>query len=82
AIKRIIEGTQSMTVFFNCREMSGAAWEAAVKIARGQDPGATMVEDDGTYAVPTLPFPVTQITRDNYHEELIASGFFKESDFR
>ena len=80
AVKRIIAGTQSMTVFFDCGEMSKAALQAAVKIANKQDPGATGKENDGTFNVPTLEFPATAITKDNYRSILINGGFMSEDD--
>ena len=82
AVKRIIEGTQSMTVFFDCKEMAAAALQAAVRIANGENAGAAGTEDDGSFAVPVLPFPVVQITGDNYRSQLIDTKFFKEADFR
>jgi D-xylose transport system substrate-binding protein len=75
AIKRIIEGTQSMTVFFDVRDLAGAAFDAALKIARGEDPGATGSTNDGTYDVPVLEFPAAQVTKDNYQALLIDSGY-------
>jgi len=80
AIKRIIEGTQSMTVFFDTRDMSAAAFEAAVKMAKGEDPGANGSEFNGKIDVPVLQFPAVQVTVDNYYELLIESGYMKEED--
>ena len=82
AIKRIIEGTQSMTVFFDTREMSAAAFEAAVKMAKGEDSGATGFEDNGFKEVPTLQFPASQVTKDTYKELLIDSGYMSEDDLK
>lgn len=81
AVKRIIEGTQSMTVFFNCKELAAGALEAAIKIAQGQNPGSSGTENDGTFDVPMLQLPATQVTKDNYRAILIDTGFFKASDF-
>ncbi|MDR1106470.1 MAG: substrate-binding domain-containing protein [Treponema sp.] len=75
AIKRIIEGTQSMTVFFDVRDLAAAAFNAAAAIARGGDSGATGVQNDGSYDVPVLEFPAVQVTKDNYQALLIGSGY-------
>ncbi len=80
AIKRIIEGTQSMTVFFDVRDLSKAAFEAAVKLAKGEDPGATTVNNNGLKDVPTVGFTPSAVTADNYKSLLIDSGYMKESD--
>jgi ABC-type xylose transport system, periplasmic component len=81
AIKRIIEGTQSMTVFFDVRDLAGAALDAAIKMAKGEDVGATGSENNGKIDVPVLEFPPTQVTVDNYQELLIDSGYMDASNF-
>ena len=80
AIKRIIEGTQSMTVFFDVRDLAGAAFGAAVTMANGQ-----AVRDDGIYeedgiSFPQLVFPPAQVTIDNYKELLLDSGYMDPKD--
>ena len=82
AIKRIIGGTQSMTVFFDVREMSQAAFEAAVKIANGEDAGATGSENNGKIDVPVLGFSATAVTVENYESLLIDSGYMAASDIQ
>jgi D-xylose transport system substrate-binding protein len=81
AVKLIIAGSQSMTVFFNCKEMAGAALQAAVQIANGQKPKTTGTENDGSYNVQALEFSVTEINRNNWRNELVSKGFFEESEF-
>ncbi len=75
AIKRIIAGTQSMTVFFDVRDLSAAAFEAAVKMARGEDPGATGSQNNGKIDVPVLEFGPAAVTKDNYQQLLVDSGY-------
>ena len=75
AIKRIIAGTQSMTVFFDVRDLSGAAFDAAVKMARGEAPGATGSENNGKVDVPVLEFPPAPVTLDTYAQLLFDSGY-------
>ncbi|MCL1809873.1 MAG: substrate-binding domain-containing protein, partial [Clostridiales bacterium] len=79
AIKRIKEGTQGMTVFFDVRDMAAAAFEAAVKMSNGQDPGADAIENNGYKDVPVLGFPATAITKDNWRLP-IDEGYMDESD--
>ena len=76
AIKRIIEGTQSMTVFGDTGDMSGGAFAAAVKMAKGEEiDGLGIPMNNGFKDVPTLEYPAKQVTLDNYYELLIASGY-------
>lgn len=80
AIKRIIEGTQSMTVFFDVREMSRAAVVAAIKLAKGEDPGADTLDNNGFKDVPTIGFPASEVNVNNYRELVINSGYMSEDD--
>ena len=79
AIKRIKEGTQSMTVFFDVRDLAKAAFEAASKMASGQDSGATGIENNGKIDVPVLEFPAMAITNDNWRVP-IDEGYMSEAD--
>ncbi|MCL1854378.1 MAG: substrate-binding domain-containing protein [Clostridia bacterium] len=83
AIKRIIEGTQSMTVFGDTGDMSGGAFAAAVKMAKGEEiEGLGTPMNNGFKDVPTLEYPAKKVTLDNYHELLIASGYIDEGDIQ
>ena len=82
AVKRIIEGTQSMTVFFDTAEMSAAAFEAALTLAKGEEIVTSLSENNGKIDVPVLGFPAKAITKDNYKELLIDSGLKDEAAFK
>ena len=82
AVKRIIAGTQSMTVFFDVRDLAGAAFDAAIKMSKGEDPGATGTENNGKIDVPVLEFPPTPVTQSNYKEILIDSDYMDEADLK
>lgn len=79
AIKRIIEGTQGMTVFFDVRDLAKAAFDAAVKLANGENPGADGIENNGQIDVPTIHFAPYMVTKDTYKALLIDSGYMEES---
>ena len=66
AVARVVEGTQSMTVYFDCAEMAEATLRAAVNMVNGQGSGATGVENNGKIDVPTLGFPPYELNKDNY----------------
>ena len=75
AIRRIIAGTQGMTILYDNLKMSEAALLAAIRLINGEDPGATGVLDDGT---PVIDFPPGVVTIDSYRELLIDSGLIDE----
>jgi D-xylose transport system substrate-binding protein len=77
AIKRILAGTQGMTISYNNLAMAAAAIEAAAKLARNQDAGASEKDEDGT---PMISFPPGIIDRNNYRSMLIDTGLMSEDD--
>jgi len=79
AIKRLIAGTQGMTISYNNLAMSAAALEAAVKLAKKENPGATEKDTDGT---PMISFPPAIIDRNNYRSLLIDTGLMSEDALR
>ena len=81
AIKRIIEGTQSMTVFFDVRDMARAAVKAAIQILNDERVETNGdVTNNGLIDVPTLGFPAKAVTKDNYQSLVIDSGYMSEDD--
>jgi D-xylose transport system substrate-binding protein len=77
AIKRIIAGTQGMTISYNNLSMAAAAMDAAAKLANKQSAGATEKDADGT---PMISFPPGIINRNNYRSMLIDTGLMSEDD--
>jgi D-xylose transport system substrate-binding protein len=75
AVKRILAGTQGMTISYNNLAMAGAAMEGAVRLARKQNSGATEKDTDGT---PMLSFPPAIVDRNNYRSLLIDTGLMDE----
>lgn len=80
AAKRIIEGTQGMTIFNDIRELGRAAIEAAIKLAKGEDPGANKKNNNGKIDVPSIEIAPKVVEKDNLKEMLIDSGFMKQED--
>jgi D-xylose transport system substrate-binding protein len=78
AIKRIIAGTQGMTILYDNAAMADAAIDSAIKLINKQPSGATGKADDGT---PVRAFPPVEINKGNYQRLLIDSGRFHAEDF-
>ncbi|MBZ4664914.1 D-xylose ABC transporter substrate-binding protein [Mahella sp.] len=80
AVKRIVEGTQSMTVFKDVRVLAEKAAELAVQMAQGKEVSElTDVNgkvDNGKIEVPSVLLTPVVITKDNIDKELIESGWF------
>ena len=78
AAKRILEGTQTMTILKNKYDVAGKAFEVADQILKGETPSTDEVRNNETKDVPAFLVPMTVITKDNIQAELIDSGYFPE----
>ncbi len=80
ACQRIVEGTQTMTVYKPVDKLAKAAAEYAVKLTKGEDIGVSETIDDGKNAVPYVKLQPIAVTKDNIRKEIIDGGFQKEED--
>lgn len=80
AAKRILEGTQSMTIFKDTRELGKAAVAAAVKMAKGEDPGSNNKVNNGKMDVPSILLDSIVVTKENLQKVLVDSGYLKKED--
>ncbi len=80
ACQRIVEGTQTMTVYKPVDKLAKAAAEYAVKLAKGEEIGVMETIDDGKNDVPYVKLEPIAVTKDNIRKEIIDGGFQKEED--
>jgi len=76
---RIVQGTQSMTVFKDTRELGRKAIEMAVALANGQ-PIDTQgkVVNNNKKDIPSVLLTPKIVTKDNLEQQLIATGYLKK----
>ncbi|WP_286907062.1 sugar ABC transporter substrate-binding protein [Clostridium sp. UBA1652] len=80
AIKRIIAGTQSMTVLKDSRELAKVAVNASIKLVNGESLDTNAIINNGFKDVPAIILPPTLVTRYNIPETIINTGFLNPSD--
>lgn len=78
--QRIVQGTQSMTVFKDTRELASDAVKAAIKMVKGEDPGATSKVNNNKADVPAILLSPVIVDKNNLDSVLIDSGYLKKSD--
>lgn len=82
ACQRIVEGTQTMTVYKPVEKLAKRAAECAICLAKGiplADPDVTTISD-GTYEIPYIGLQPIAVTKDNIDEVIIGSGFHLKED--
>ncbi len=75
ATQRIVDGTQTMTIYKPVKTLATQAAEFAVKLATGKPIVAKFELDNGHSMVPSVFLPVTAVDKDNVMETVIADGF-------
>jgi D-xylose transport system substrate-binding protein len=89
ACQRIVEGTQTMTVFKQVEDLAKAAAYLSVALGEGKDIVDSkkkldyrVVEtiDDGTYEIPYYKLDCIPVTVDNIDKVIIDSGFHTRED--
>lgn len=76
AIQRIIDGTQSMTVYKPIKKLAFTAAEAAVALAQNKKPdGINSTINNGKTEVPAILIESTVVDKSNIKETVIADGF-------
>jgi len=78
--QRIVEGTQTMTVFKDTRLLAVAAIEAAVKMARGENVSANSKINNGKADIPSMLLTPVGVDRGNIDKLLVESGYLKKED--
>lgn len=77
AIRRIIQGTQSMTVLKDSRELGKVAIETAIKLVEGTYIDYNIVKNNGKKDVPTILIEPIAIDKSNVYTIIKETGYYK-----
>ncbi|GFN30182.1 D-xylose ABC transporter substrate-binding protein [Paenibacillus xylaniclasticus] len=80
AAQRIVEGTQTMTVYKPIKKLAETAAELVMKMAKGEDVGADKVVNNGKIDVPSVLLEPVAVDKSNIDDTIIADGFHSKED--
>ncbi|MBW9234807.1 substrate-binding domain-containing protein, partial [Leptospira santarosai] len=80
AAQRIIEGTQTMTVYKPIQSLTEKVAQLAVKIAKGEVIDAKQKVNNGKIEVPSVLLQPIAVDRSNIDETIIKDGFHSRAD--
>lgn len=80
AAQRIVEGTQTMTVYKPIKALAEKAAELAVKLAKGEDVGADQKINNGKIDVPSVLLDPIAVDKANIDATVIADAFHSKDD--
>lgn len=78
--QRIVEGTQSMTVYKPLKSLTQKAAEIAIQMAKGETVAINRKVNNGKIEVPSVLLPPIAVDRINMDETIIADGFHSKED--
>lgn len=79
AARRIVNGTQSMTVFKDSRELGKEAVDLAVKLSKGDPVDASTTVNNGRKDVPSILLTPVLVDENNLERILIDSGYLDKN---
>ncbi|RKL67109.1 ATPase [Salipaludibacillus neizhouensis] len=79
-VQRIVEGTQTMTVYKSIDLIANRAAELAMQIAAGEEIGTDSLTDNGQIEVPSILLDPIAVTSDNIEDTIIKEGHLTESE--
>ncbi|MDR6612071.1 MULTISPECIES: multiple monosaccharide ABC transporter substrate-binding protein [unclassified Leifsonia] len=84
SVKQIIAGTQYSTIYKDTRKLANEAAKMANDLLSGKKPEVndTKSYDNKVKVVPSYLFQPVVVTKENYKEILVDSGYYKESDLQ
>ena len=80
ACQRIVQGTQTMTIYKPLKVLATRAAEIAVKMANHSVVVAKEELDNGRTKVPSIFLPIQVVDKSNMDETVIADGYQKRED--
>ncbi|MGG0719488.1 D-xylose ABC transporter substrate-binding protein [Robertmurraya massiliosenegalensis] len=80
AIKRIVDGTQTMTVYKPIKALASTAAKVAVRLANGDSVETDSKINNGKIEVPSILLPPIPVDKLNIDETVIADGFHTKEE--
>ena len=83
-MKAIIAGEQSMSVFKDTRALAKQVASMAQSFMNGEEPeyNDTTTYNNGAKVVPAYALEPIVVTKDNYQEKLVDSGYYTEAELK
>ncbi len=79
-VKRIVAGTQTMTVYKPISKLADEAAQIAVKLGKGETPESNSKLNNGKKDVPAYLLTPLQVDKSNIDSTVISDGFHKKAD--
>ncbi len=82
SVRSIIAGEQYSTVLNDTRRLADTTAKLADTLLKGDEPQVTGTQDNGAKTVPAYLLEPVTVDKGNYEQQLIATGYYTESQVR
>lgn len=82
ACKRILAGSQAMTVYKPLQDLATRAAQVAVKLAKGETVNTSTTLDNGLTLVPSVLLDPISLDKENLEDVLVADGYYTAEALR
>lgn len=79
-VKRIVAGTQTMTVYKSINLIAKQAAEMAVKVAKGEEIETSTTVDNNQINVPSILLEPIPVTKENIEDTIIKDGYLTKEE--
>lgn len=80
AVQRVVNGTQTMTVYKSINMLAEQAASVAMRVAKQEEIETNHTIENGKVSVPSILLEPITVTKDNVKETVIKEGYLKEED--
>lgn len=80
AVQRVVEGTQSMTVYKPIQLLAEKIAELSIQLAKDESIATNSTVNNGKIDVPSILLDPIAVTKENIDETIIADGFHSKED--
>lgn len=80
AVKRILDGTQTMTIFKDSKKIADASVVLLDSMLKGEEPAFDGTVNTGTDDIPAVLVDMTVVDKDNVREVFIDGGIYTEEE--
>ena len=79
-VKRIVAGTQTMTVYKSINLIAKQAAEMAIKVAKGEEIETSTTVDNNQIKVPSILLEPIPVTKENIEDTIIKDGYLTKEE--
>ncbi|MES3006039.1 MAG: substrate-binding domain-containing protein [Patescibacteria group bacterium] len=80
AIKRLVSGTQTVSVYKPISKLAARAVELAIEFAKGKTVETTRTVNNGLMEVPSVLLAPIPVTKNNIRETIVSDGYHRAED--